>query len=122
LAAAVTVEPASPEANAALGFYYRTHGRASAAVAYFERARAAAPGAAPYRVLLADSYIESGRYREALGELDAVDEPAHRAKALALRAKAYYNLGDREAAAAAARRALELEPDLAEAKAFLTEP
>ncbi len=122
LAAAVAVEPASPEANAALGFFYRTHGRASAAVSYFERARAAAPGAAPYRVLLADAYIEAGRPRDALGELDAVDEPAHRAKALALRAKAYYNLGDREAAAAAARRALELEPDLAEAKTFLTEP
>lgn len=122
LTAAVTLEPASPEANAALGFYYRTHGRAPAAVPYFERARASAPAAAPYRVLLADAYIEAGRPRDALGELDAVDEPAHRAKAFALRAKAYYNLGDREAAAAAARRALELEPDLAEAKAFVSEP
>lgn len=121
LSAAVTLEPASPGANAALGFYYRTHGRAAAAVPYLERARAAAPTAAPYRILLADAYIEAGRYRDALAELDAVDDPAHSAKVLALRAKAYYNLGDRKAASAAARRAMELEPALAEAKEFITE-
>jgi tetratricopeptide (TPR) repeat protein len=121
LSAAVTLEPASPGANAALGFYYRTHGRAAAAVPYLERARAAAPGTAPYRILLADAYVETGRYRDALAELDAVDEPAHLAKAFALRAKAYHNLGDREAASAAARRALELSPALAEAKEFVAE-
>ncbi len=121
LSAAVTLEPASPGANAALGFYYRTHGRAAAAVPYLERARAAAPGAAPYRILLADAYVETGRYRDALAELDAVDEPPHLAKAFALRAKAYHNLGDRKAAAAAARRALELDSALAEAKEFVTE-
>lgn len=116
---AVELEPASPEANAALGFYYRTHGDASSAVAYFERARAAAPGAAPYRILLADAYIETGRYREALAELDAVDEPAHLPKALALRAKALYSLGDVKGASAAAARALELDPALAEAEQFI---
>ncbi len=121
LSAAVTLEPAAPGANAALGFYYRTHGRAGEAVPFLERARAAAPGAAPYRVLLADAYVETGRPRDALAELDAVDDPAHLAKALALRAKAYYNLGDREAASAAARRALELDPALAEAKTYIAE-
>ena len=121
LNAAVTLEPASPGANAAVGFYYRAHGRAPAAVPYLERARAAVPDAAPYRILLADAYVETGLYREALAELDAIDDPTYLAKALALRAKAYYNLGDREAASAAARRALELDPELAEAKTFIAE-
>ena len=88
---------------------------------YLERARAAVPDAARYRILLAAAYVETGLYREALVELDAVDDPTYLAKALALRAKAYYNLGDGEAASAAARRALELDPELAEAKTFVTE-
>lgn len=116
---AVRLEPTSPGANATLGFYYRTHGDASSAVPYLERARAAAPGAGAYRILLADAYIETGRYREALAELDVVDEPARLPKALALRAKAYYNLGDGEAASVAAARALELDPALAEAEEFV---
>jgi tetratricopeptide (TPR) repeat protein len=118
---AVALEPASPGANAALGFYYRARGEAAAAVPYLENARAAAPGAEPYRILLADAYIEVGRYRDALGELDAVDEPARLPKALALRAKAYYNLGDVKAASASAARALALDPGLAEAEEFLAE-
>ena len=118
---AVALEPASAAANAALGFYYRNHGDAAAAVGYLERARAASPGADPYRILLADAYIETGRYRDALGELDEVDEPARLPKALALRAKAYYNLGDGKAAAAAASRALELDPELIEAEEFAVE-
>jgi len=118
---AAALEPASPGANAALGFYYRTHGDAAAAVPYLERARAAAPGADPYRILLADAFIEVGRYGDALSELDAVDEPARLPKALALRAKAYYNLGDAKAASAAAARALELDPELVEAEEFVVE-
>ena len=116
---AVALEPSSPGANAALGFYYRNHGDAVAAVEYLERARAASPGSEPYRILLADAYIEVGRYDAALGELDAVAEPARLPKALALRAKAYYNLGDERAASAAAARALELDPELVEAEEFL---
>jgi len=116
---ALALEPASAGANAALGFYYRKHGDAAAAVGYLERARAASPGAEPYRILLADAYIEVGRYGDALGELDAVAEPARLPKALALRAKAYYKLGDGKAASAAAARALELDPELVEAEEFL---
>ncbi len=118
---AVALEPASPEANAALGYYYRKHGEASAAIGYFEQARDAAPGVANYHILLADALIETGRYREALAELEAVEDPARMAKALVLRAKAYYNLGERGAASAAAGRALELEPGIAEAEEFVSD-
>jgi tetratricopeptide (TPR) repeat protein len=118
---ALALEPASAGANAALGFYYRRHGDAAAAVEYLERARAASPDFEPYRILLADAYIEVGRYADALGELDAVAEPTRLPKALALRAKAYYNLGDEKAASAAAARALELDPELREAEEFIIE-
>ena len=118
---AVALEPASPEANAALGYYYRKYGEASAAVAYFERARDAAPAVAGYHILLADALIETGRYREALAELEAVEDPARMAKALVLRAKAHYKLGERGAASAAAARALELEPGIAEADEFISD-
>jgi Flp pilus assembly protein TadD len=118
---AVALEPSSPEANAALGFYYRSHGRAPAAVPYLECARAAAPAAARYRILLADAYVETGLNREALAELDAVGEPTYLPKALALRAKAYYNLGDLGAASTAARSALDLDPELVEAREYIVE-
>ncbi|UCH77528.1 MAG: hypothetical protein JSU81_07255 [Candidatus Coatesbacteria bacterium] len=118
---AVTLEPTAAGANAALGFYYRARREAATAVPYLERARAAAPRNEKYRVLLAEVYVETGRNREALAELAAVTAPAWLPKALVLQAKAYYNLGERSAAAEAARRALELDPACSEAQPFITE-
>ncbi|MGD8719231.1 MAG: tetratricopeptide repeat protein [Candidatus Zixiibacteriota bacterium] len=116
---ALTIEPTSAFANATLGFHYRRTGEAASGVPYLECARAAAPTVDGYRILLADAYVEVGRNRDALAELEAVDDPVRLPKALALRAKAYYNLGEREAAREAAARALELDPGLAGEVGFL---
>ncbi len=117
---AVALEPTSPDANAALGYYYRTHGRAAESIIYYERARAARPGPAGdrFRILLADAYVETGRYEDALATLEPVAAPEHLAKTHFLRAKAYYYLGEYAAAAAAAARALELDPTMKDAEAF----
>jgi len=118
---AVALEPTSADANAALGYNLFINREPAKAIPYFENARAAAPGpgADRYRILLADAYIETKQYREALDTLAPVSEPERLAKAFFLRAKAYYNLGDRKAASDAAARAMQLDPNMNDARVFI---
>jgi tetratricopeptide (TPR) repeat protein len=118
---AVALEPTDAGANAALGYSYLNAGKPAKAIPCLETARSAVPGPEGdnYRVLLADAYIEVGRNEDALRELDAVTQADKLAKAFYLRAKTYYNMGRPEDAAAAAARALALDPSLTDARGFI---
>ncbi|MAR90743.1 MAG: type IV pilus biogenesis/stability protein PilW [Pseudomonadales bacterium] len=112
---AYEIAPDDPAVNNALALFYAMEGEAEQVIKYFERALAADPGFSQARNNYAAYLFKQGDYEEAIKQLQRVVKDYRYGR----RFTAYENLGicylrtgDREAAASAFNRALQLNPNL----------
>ncbi len=119
LTEAVRLRPHSAEAQNALGEAYNAFDDPKSARAPFERAIAIDPKFATARVNLGAVLIQTGELQAASAQLDRaialIGEKQDAAYALYLRAKIHTEAGETGKAIAALKKAVALEPDLAEA-------
>ena len=116
---AVRLRPRSAEAQNALGEAYNAFEDPKAARAPFEKAIAINPKFATARMNLGSVLIQTGDLAEAAAQLDQaialIGDKQDAAYARYLRAKVYTERGETEKTTAALKKAVELQPDFAEA-------
>jgi len=119
LTEAVRLRPRSAEAQNALGEAYNAFDDPKAARAPFEKAIAINPKFATARMNLGSVLIQTGDMAAAAAQLDQaialIGDKQDAAYARYLRAKIHTERGETEKAIAALKKAVELQPDLAEA-------
>jgi tetratricopeptide (TPR) repeat protein len=108
---AIRADPALPAPHANLAQIHLRNGALDPAVASFRRAVELQPSNEHYRYFLAKALTLSGRYREALGQLQEGLDLNDTLFLLHMQmARIYLKLGDRSRAGRAARRVIELIP------------
>jgi len=114
------LEPRSAEVAFARGRLYEQQGRSSEAYQQFRRAVGANPSDMRARARLASSALAAGRLDEAAEQLKVLESARYQpSRTRLLVGQVLEARGDKAGAAAAYRRALELEPGLAGARAGL---
>ena len=123
LTALLAIDPRNAEAHLLLGMAYRAQGKpemVGETKAEFQQALDLNPGLLPARLLLAQTYFDQGRFDKARDELHTgLARAPGQPQFLALLAETSRQLGDARQAVEIARKVLQVDPAMGQARYYL---